>query len=146
MTSSSAYPTWIIPGYRDWILSHFDKMLSFESKFTIFIIFFAGIWKPKIGRRKWAQHEMGSNSTMPPLPSKPCRRLLVFTLAWTCLCFLFFRVYYNQGLDAALSSGGHLSQDSSLNTRELLQVSFSFVFWFLFKFDLTACVWLSVLQ
>jgi len=64
---------------------------------------------------------MASNFTMPPLPSKPCRRLLVFTLAWTCLCFLFFHVYYNQGFDAAISPGGHLSPDSSLNTRELLQ-------------------------
>ena len=69
---------------------------------------------------------MGSKSAnMPPLPSKPCRRLLVFTLAWTCLCFVFFRVYYNQGLDpgAIISPGSNLSPDSSLNTRELLQVS-----------------------
>jgi hypothetical protein len=60
---------------------------------------------------------MAIKSTMPPLPSKPCRRLLVFTLAWSCLCFLVFRVYYNQGPDGIISPGG----DSSLNTRELLQ-------------------------
>ena len=102
-------------------------MKSQNTKYFItFFSFLAGsILERKISCGKWAQHEMGmaSKSTMPPLPSKPCRRLLVFTLAWTCLCFLFFRVYYNQGLDGTIGTGGHLSPDSSLNTRELLQVS-----------------------
>ena len=34
-----------------------------------------------------------------PLASRPCRRLLAFTVAWTCLCFVFFRVYYAQHMD-----------------------------------------------
>ena len=34
-----------------------------------------------------------------PLASRTCRRLLAFTVAWTCLCFVFFRVYYAQHMD-----------------------------------------------
>ena len=34
-----------------------------------------------------------------PLATRPCRRLVAFTAIWTCLCFLFFRVYYAQHMD-----------------------------------------------
>jgi len=51
-----------------------------------------------------------------PLASRPCRRLVAFTAIWTCLCFVFFRVYYGQHME-------HVVQvpDAILNTRELLQ-------------------------
>lgn len=62
---------------------------------------------------------MGSVSNMPPLPSKPCRRLVVFTLVWTCLCFLFFRVYYAS--ETAFSPVIQQQHETVLNTRELLQ-------------------------
>lgn len=52
-----------------------------------------------------------------PLASRPCRRLLAFTVAWTCLCFVFFRVYYAQHMDNVVQQ----IPDAILNTRELLQ-------------------------
>jgi hypothetical protein len=54
--------------------------------------------------------------SMPPLSSRPCRRLFGFTILWTCLCFVLFRIFANE--DSAM-----LVQlpDSILNTRELLQ-------------------------
>jgi hypothetical protein len=47
------------------------------------------------------------------LPPKPCRRMAVFTVLWSCLFFLLYRVYSRDDL---LNVAG-----STLNTRELLQ-------------------------
>ena len=52
------------------------------------------------------------------MSSNPCRRLVVFTSIWTCLCFLFFKVYYGKN-----SFEGSVVRipNSVLNSRELLQ-------------------------
>ena len=49
---------------------------------------------------------------MAPLPSRPCRRLVLFTVAWTFVCLVFFKVYYHH-------NDPH--DYNVLNTRELLQ-------------------------
>jgi len=58
-------------------------------------------------------HSQATQRNMPILPSRPCRRLVIFTFLWTCLCLVFFKVYYNH------HEGNEYN--NVLNTRELLQ-------------------------
>merc|ERR1712241_89105 len=58
-------------------------------------------------------HSQATQRNMPILPSRPCRRLVIFTFLWTCLCLVFFKVYYHHHEGSEFNN--------VLNTRELLQ-------------------------
>ena len=57
---------------------------------------------------------VASNMMGPMLPPRPCRRMVLFTILWSCLFFLLYRVYSRDDLL-------HVAGSASMNTRELLQ-------------------------
>ena len=52
------------------------------------------------------------------LPLRPCRRMLLILAAWTCFCYLVFRVASDAEL---MSSSARVDNNGGVNTRELLQ-------------------------